>query len=134
LRLTQSRALARLGLGSFALGVLRLPFFPASLVLVLGDTSQSGLSLAVSDTASKGATPNLPPGISSVGEEKNAATPAPGQVFSQAGLASQSGSQQDVVLQNQSGRLIHAIPLRTELEIFRDPDCKKLKPSLKILM
>jgi len=30
--------------------------------------------------------------------------------------------------------LIPSIPLRTDLEIFRDPDCKKLKPSLRILM
>jgi hypothetical protein len=120
-------------LGSFALGVLLLLFSPASLVLVIGDTPQSGLSLAVSDTAPKGATPNLPPGISPIAEEKDAATPAPGQVLSQVGLASQTGSQQNVILQNQSGRLIPAIPLRTELEIFRDPDCKKLKPSLRIL-
>jgi hypothetical protein len=121
-------------LDSFPLGVLILLFLPTVLVLVIGDTPQSGLSLAVSDTAPIGATPNFPPGISSVGEEKDAATPAPGQVSSQVGLASQTRSQQDVILQNQSGRLIPPIPLRTELEIFRDPDCKKLKPSLRILM
>ena len=134
LRLTQSRAFARLCLGSFPLGVLTLLFLPTVLVLVIGDTPQSGLSLAVSDTAPIGATPNFPPGISPVGEEKDAATPAPGQVSSQVGLAFQTRSQQDVILQNQSGRLIPSIPLRTELEIFRDPDCKKLKPSLRILM
>jgi hypothetical protein len=121
-------------LGSFPLGVLILLLLPTVLVLVIGDTPQSGLSLAVSDTAPIGATPNFPPGISPVGEEKDAATPAPGQVSSQVGLAFQTRSQQDVILQNQSGRLIPAIPLRTELEIFRDPDCKKLKPSLRILM
>jgi hypothetical protein len=121
-------------LGSFPLGVLILLFLPTVLVLVIGDTPQSGLSLAVSDTAPIGATPNFPPGISPVGEEKDAATPAPGQVSSQVGLAFQTRSQQDVILQNQSSRLIPSIPLRTELEIFRDPDCKKLKPSLRILM
>jgi hypothetical protein len=134
LRLTQRRAFARLGLGSVALGVLILLFFPAVLTLVVGDTPLSGLSFAVRDTAPKGATPNFPPGISPVGEEKDAATPAPGQVSSQVGLASQTRSQQDVILQNQSGRLIPSIPLRPELEIFRDPGCKKLKPSLRILM
>jgi hypothetical protein len=132
--LSEGRALASLGFGSFALGVQILLFFPPGLILVVGDTPQSGLSLAVSDTAPIGATPNFPPGISPVGEEKDAATPAPGQVFSQVGFASQTRSQRDVILQNQSGRLIPSIPLQAELEIFRDPDCKKLKPSLRILM
>lgn len=134
LRLPQNRACARLCFGSFALGVLLLLLFPASLVLVIGGTPQSGLPLTVSDPAPIGATSNFPPGIAPVGEEKDAATPAPGQVSSQVGLASQTRSQQDVILQNQSGRLIPSIPLWTELEIFRDPDCKKLKPSLRILM
>jgi len=134
LRLPQSRAGARIGWGSFPLGVLLLLFLPTGLVLVIGDAPQRGLSLAVSDTAPIGASPNFPPGIAPVGQEKDAATPAPGQVSSQVGLAFQTRSQQDVILQNQSGRLIPAIPLRTELEIFRDPDCKKLKLSLKILM
>jgi hypothetical protein len=132
--LSESCLVASLCLGSFALGVLILLLFPTILVLVIGDTPQSGLSLAVSDTAPKGATPNFPPGISPVGEEKDAATPAPGQVSSQEGLASQTRSQRDVILQNQSGRLIPSIPPRTELEISRDQDCKKLKPSLRILM
>jgi hypothetical protein len=130
----ESGVVASLCFGSVALGVLILLFFPTVLTLVIGDTPQSGLSLAMSTTAPKGATPNFPPGISPVGEEKNATAPAPGQVFSQVGLASQTRSQQDVILQNQSGWLIPSIPLRTELEIFRDLDCKKLKPWLKILM
>ena len=86
--LSENRALASLCFGSFALGVLILLFFPPLLTLVIGDTPQSGLSLAVSDTAPKGATSNSPPGISLIGEEKDAAVPAPGQVSSQVGLVS----------------------------------------------
>ena len=134
LPLTQSCVLARLCFGSVALVVLLLLLFPASLVLVIGGAPQRGLALAMSDSAPIGATSNFPPGIAPGGEENDAATPAPGQVSSQVGLAFQTRSQLDVILQNQSSRLISSIPLRTELEIFRDPDCKKLRPSLRILL
>ena len=88
LPLTQSWAIASRCFGSLALGILILLFFPADLILVIGDTPQSGLSLAVSCTASEGATPDFPPGILLMGEEKDAAMPAPGQVLSQIELAS----------------------------------------------
>jgi hypothetical protein len=60
--------------------------------------------------------------------------PASGQASSQVRLGSENRSQEDIILQDQSGNLLPAIPLGTKLEILPDPDCKKPKLSLRILI
>ena len=73
-------------------------------------------------------------GITWMGEQKNAAMPAPSQVFSQVRLGSPKGSQQHVILTDQSDHFILTIPARAKLEILRDLYCKKPRLSLTMLM
>jgi hypothetical protein len=69
-----------------------------------------------------------------MGHEENAAMPAPGQAGAQAGLGSKNRSQQQIVLQDQGAHRPLAVPVRPELEKPLDPDCKKPKLPLKMLM
>jgi hypothetical protein len=79
-------------------------------------------------------TPQVTPaGVAGMGEEENAARPAPAQAGSQAGPGSQNRSQQQIILQHQGGRRAPAIPVRPELKMLLDPDCKKPKLSLRML-
>ena len=49
-------------------------------------------------------------------------------------LGAQDRSQQHIILQHQGGDRAPAIPIRPELKMLRDPDCKKPKLSLRMLM
>ena len=71
-------------------------------------------------------------GIARMGQEENAAVPAPGQAGSQMRLGPQDRSQQQVILQHQGGYRAGAIPVDPELKMLRDLGCKKPKLSLKI--
>jgi hypothetical protein len=73
-------------------------------------------------------------GVAWMSQEKNAAMSAPAQADSQAGLGAQNRSQQQIILQHQGGRHAPAIPVRSELKLLLDPDCKKPKLSLRMLM
>jgi len=73
-------------------------------------------------------------GVAWMSQEKNAAMSAPGQADSQAGLGAQNRSQQQIILQHQGGCRAPAIPVRPELKMLLDPDCKKPKLSLRMLM
>jgi hypothetical protein len=73
-------------------------------------------------------------GVAWMSQEKYAAMPAPGQAGSQAGLGAQNRSQQQIILQHQGGCRAPAIPVRPELKMLLDPDCKKPKLSLRMLM
>jgi hypothetical protein len=88
----------------------------------------------MSFTATKGATQIMSAGIAWMSQEKDAAMPAPGQAGSQAGLGAQNRSQQQIILQHQGGHRAPAIPVRPELKLLLDPDCKKPKLSLRMLM
>ena len=69
-------------------------------------------------------------GIARIGQEENAAVPAPAQAGSQTGLGAQNRSQQQIILQHQGGYRASAIPIPPELKVLRDTDCKKPKLSL----
>jgi len=73
-------------------------------------------------------------GIARMGEQENAAMPASSQAFSQLRLGSPKGSQQHVILTDQTGHLTLPIPAWAKLEILRDPYCKNPRLSLRMLM
>ena len=102
-------------------------------VAVIGRAALRGSLLAVGFPAAEGATHIMAPGIARVGEEENAAMPAPGQAGTQIRLGSQNGSQQPVILQDQRGHRILAIPIGLELKMLGDLDCKKPKLPLRML-
>jgi hypothetical protein len=72
-------------------------------------------------------------GIAGMGEQKNAAMPTSSQAFPQVRFGSPKGSQQHVILTDQPGHFALPIPVRAELEMLSDPDCKKPRLSLKML-
>ena len=111
----------------------------AFLALALGLAVEGGAALrrsllAVGFPAAKGATQVMATGVARVGQEENPAVPAAGQAGSQVRLGVQHRSQQHIILQHQRGHRAPAIPIRPELKILRDPDCKKPKLSLRMLM
>ena len=126
--------------------VLALRFGPAALLVqvallplalrsaVISDTPEGRLPLAVSFLAAKRTSQVFPAAITRISEEKDPAMPAPDQASPQVGLDSQNRSQDHVILQNQSGDWIPAIPLWTEPEMLRDRDCKKPRLALWMLM
>jgi hypothetical protein len=69
-----------------------------------------------------------------VREKKDPAMPAAGQARAQTRLGSQSGSQQQITLQYQTGYRALSIPVEAELKMLLNPDCKKPKFSLRMLM
>lgn len=128
------RRVLAVGLGPAALlvEVALLPLAPG--ITVISDTPDGRLPLAMSFLAAKRTTQVLPTATTRMREEKDPAMPAPDQAASQAGLGPQNRSQNYVILQNQSGDFLSPIPLRTKLEMLRDPDCKKAKLLLWMLM
>jgi hypothetical protein len=90
--------------------------------------------LAVGRTAAERTAQVVPMGIARVGQEENAALPAPGQAGAQMRLGVQHRSQQHVILQYQGGSRAPAVPVHPELKMLRDPDCKRPKLSPKMLM
>ena len=93
-------------------------------------TSTARLLLAMGFLAAKRTPQVTTTGVAWMGKKENAAMPAPGQTGSQPGLGSQNRSQQQIILQHQGGRRAPAIPVRPELKMLLDPDCKKPKLSL----
>ena len=110
-----------------------LLLLPHVRIAVIGHATPSRLSFAVSLPAAEGATQVMATGIARVGQKENAAVPAPGQAGSQVRLGPQHRSQQHIILQHQGGYRASAIPVRPELKMLRDPDCKKPKLSLRML-
>ena len=84
--------------------------------------------------ATEGTAQVVPTGIARVGEEENTAVPAPGQALAQMRLGVQDRSQQHIILQHQGGYRALAVPVLPELKALRDPDCKRPKLSLRMLM
>src|SRR6516165_11406043 len=121
-------------MGLRALAVERALFFLAYRITIIGDAAKSGLLLAMSSPAAKGTTQIFATRITRMSQEKDPAIPAADQAAAQQWLGSEHRSQQHVILQNQSGHPLPSIPLRTKLEILRDPNCKKPMLSLKLLM
>ena len=110
----------------------------ALLALSFGLAVESGTALprsllAVGLPATEGTAQVVPTGIARVGQEENAAVPAPGQAGAQMRLGPQYRPQEHVILQYQRGHRAPAVPVRPELKMLRDPNCKKPKLSLKML-
>jgi hypothetical protein len=102
---------------------------------VILNAPKRGLLLAMGLPTTKGTAQVVAAaGVAWMSQEKNAAMPAPGQAGSQAGLGSQNRSQQQIILQHQGGCRAPVIPVRPELKLLLDPDCKKPKLSLRMLM
>jgi hypothetical protein len=118
----------------FAFVVLDGLLDPASLPAVILDTPLRGLSFAVGFLAAKGTAQILPTGVAGMGEKENPAMPAPVQASSQNGLGPQNRPQEPIIFQHQGGYRTAAIPVRPKLKMLPDPDCKKPKLSLKMLM
>ena len=87
------------------------------------------LPAAAKETAKKLA----PPGIAGMGEKKDATMPATAQASAQMRLRPQARSQEDVILRNQRRNWGLSIPVELKPEKLRDPDCKKPKPSLRMV-
>ena len=109
------------------------------LALALGLAVISGAALrrsllAVGLPATKRTAQVLPTGIARVGQEENTTVPAPGQAGTQMRLGPQHRPQQHVTLQYQGGYRAPAVPVRPELKMLRDPNCKRLRLSLRMLM
>jgi hypothetical protein len=111
----------------------------ALLAFALGFAVISGAALrrsllAVGLPAAKRTAQVLPIGIARMGQEENATVPAPGQAGAQMRLGPQYRSQQHVILQYQGGYRASAVPVRPELKTLCDPNCKRPKLSLRMLM
>ncbi len=100
---------------------------------VIGDTPNRGLPLAMSSLAAKRTPQVLPPAITPINEEKDAAMPAPNQASPQARFGPQQRSQNRVILQDQLANALCPIPLWSKLKMPRDLSCKKPRLSLWIL-
>jgi hypothetical protein len=108
---------------------------PAIFRSVILNASPGRLLFAVGLPAAKGTAQVVAAlGIAGMGQKENAALPAPGQAGSQSWLGSQYRSQQQIILQHQGGHRATAIPIHPELKMPLDPDCKKPKLSLRMLM
>jgi hypothetical protein len=110
----------------------------ALLALSFGLAVESGTALprsllAVGLPATEGTAQVVPTGIARVGQEENAAVPAPGQAGAQVRLGVQDRSQQHIIFLHQHGHRAGAIPIRPKLKMLRDPNCKKPKLSLRML-
>lgn len=99
---------------------------------VVGDTALGGPLLAVGLFAAEGTAQVVATDIAWMGEEENAAMPAPGPAGSQVRLGSENRSQQQIILEHQSGDRACAIPVRPKLEMRLDRYCKKPKLSLRM--
>ncbi len=111
----------------------------ALLAFTLGIAVVSGAALprsllAMGFPATEGAAQIPPPGIAGMSQKENPALPAPAQAGAQMRLGPQYRPQQHVILQYQGGYRAPAVPVRPELKMLRDPDCKRPKLSLRMLM
>jgi hypothetical protein len=59
--------------------------------------------------------------------------PAPGEAWPQVGLLPENGSQEEVVLEDETANLAPAVPTRPELEMLLDPYRKNARLSLMTL-
>ncbi len=119
-------------LAGAALIDLALPLLAGGTAIIGGAPLRRG-PLTVRLPATKGTAQVVPTGIAPVGQKENAAVPAPGQAGAQMRLGPQHGPQHHVILQCQGGDRAPAVPVRPELKMFRDPDCKRPKLSLRML-
>jgi hypothetical protein len=106
---------------------------PPLLALVILRAAPDRFSAPVLLLAPKGTAQVMAPGIPGVREKENPAMPATAQAFAQVRLGPQDRSQEHVILQNQRPDAPLPVPSGPELKKLRDPDCKKPKPSLRLL-
>jgi len=78
------------------------------------------MSLAVRVSTAKRATEIVAAGITGMSQEKNAAVPTSGQASAKAGLGSQYGPEDEIVLQHESADRRLMVPVRPKLKIVLD--------------
>jgi hypothetical protein len=69
-----------------------------------------------------------------MGDEEDPTMPAPGQASPQMRLSPKNRPQDEIVLENEPGYLVPAVPPCQELEMFLDLYGKKARVSLMMLM
>ena len=113
-----------------ALAVQNAFLIPALVGLAVGTAALVGGGLPVGFAAAEGTSRVRTPGVARMGENENAAMPAPGEASSQRRVGFENRSQEPVVLPNQptEGRT-GPIPLLRPLKMLLDLDCKNPKPS-----
>lgn len=106
----------------------------AFLCAVVLHTAFGRTPLAVRIFAPKRATEILTAGVTWMGQEENPAMPAAHQISLEAGLGSQNGPENEIVLQREIPDLALTVPARPKLKMFLDFCDQKPSVSLMILM
>jgi hypothetical protein len=102
--------------------------------LIIFGASAYGILTPVSIPAAERAAQIDAAGIAWMGEKQDLTMPAPRQASSQLGLLLENGSNNSVILRNNTADLFFAVPVRNELKTRLDLYYKKTKCSLISLM
>ena len=117
-----------------AFDVLDLLLEPAFVaVAVVGRAALVGASLTVGLGASEGTPQIAAPRIARVAQKEDPTVPTSSQAPAPRWAGLQNRSQQRVILEDQLRDDAGPIPIRFEPKMLLDPDCKKPKPSLRML-
>jgi hypothetical protein len=102
--------------------------------LIIFNASAYGILAPVSLPAAERTAKIFAAGIAWVGEKQNLTMPASRQALSQLGLLFENGSNNPIILRNNTANLFFAVPVRNELKTRLDLYYKKAKCSLISLM
>ena len=108
--------------------------FLAFRALIIFNASAYGILAPVSLPAAERTAKIIAPGIAWVGEKQDLTMPASRQASSQLGLLLENGSNNSVILRNNTANLFLAVPVRNKLKTRLDLYYKKAKCSLMSLM
>ena len=108
--------------------------FLAFRALIIFNASAYGILAPVSLPAAERTAKIIAAGIAWVGEKQDLTMPASRQAFSQLGILLENGSNNSVILRNNTANLFLAVPVRNELKTRLDLYYKKAKCSLMSLM
>jgi hypothetical protein len=102
--------------------------------LIIFNASAYGILAPVCLPAAERTAKIIAAGIAGVGEKQDLTMPASRQALSQLGLLFENGSNNSVILRNNTANLFLAVPVRNELKTRLDLYYKKAKCSLISLM
>ena len=102
--------------------------------LIIFNASAYGILAPVRLPAAERTAKIIAPGIAWVGEKQDLTMPASRQVLSQLGLLLENGSDNPIILRNNTTNLFLAVPVRNKLKTRLDLYYKKAKCSLMSLM
>ena len=108
--------------------------FLAFRALIIFNASAYGILAPVSLPAAERTAKIIAAGIAWVGEKQDLTMPASRQASSQLGLLLENGSNNCVILRNNTANLFFAVPFRNKLKTRLDLYYKKAKCSLMSLM